>query len=217
MPKRKEVIVTKEIYHVFNKSIDNKNIFLTKYFIASALKRIRYYKFNNVIKYSDFIEYKKDINNSEKANAKLVDIFAYALMPNHYHFVLKELENNGIRRFISRFQMSFAWLYNKRVKRSGSVFQGRFKAKLIKNDQVLLHIVRYIHLNPVTAYMLDFENLKKSNTTSFQEYLSEAKGKLINKNVILKEFKNLNTFQSFHEDQIDYQRKLSSIKKILLD
>lgn len=220
MPKRKESIIQGEIYHAYNKAVGDNNIFLSTFNVLQALKRIRYYMYSQNQKYTDYISQELSVNNPPfiiNPDIPLVSIYAYAIMPNHYHFVLKESEENGIRRFISNFQMSYAWLYNKKEDRNGSVFQGRFKIKYITSTEQFIHVVRYVHLNPVTAYMYDFNRLSKSNLTSYYEYLHSKENNIVDTAFVLKQFSNIKSFIDFHKNQVDYQRKIASIKKLLID
>lgn len=223
MPKRKEHIVTGEIYHVYNKSVGSEQLFLGEFYLNQALNRIRYYKFEVEEKYILYSHYKRNIpadtfirKNSDRKNP-LIDIYAYAIMPNHFHFIIKELKVGGLRFFISNFQKSYARFYNAKNKRIGVVFQGRFKIKRITNTEQFIHIVRYIHLNPVTACMFDFKELSKSALTSYTEYLGLNKYKIVNTDFVLRNFASIDEFKMFHKNQVDYQRKLFMLKKLLIE
>lgn len=223
MPKRKEVIVPGEIYHVYNKSAGSENIFSSTYDVNQALRRIRYFKFLRRMKYVDFVGTKENFevkllaHDSFEHDKPLIEIYSHSIMPNHYHFVLKELISNGLTSFISNFQKSFARLYNAKNNRIGVAFQGRFKVKHIVSTEQLIHVVRYVHLNPVTAHMFEFSKLSGSERTSYKEYLNLQENKITDTEFILKQFSNIKSFIDFHKNQVDYQRKLASIKKILLD
>ena len=221
MPKRKTSIVPGEFYHVYNKSVGSEKIFLSEFNIKQALKRVHYYKFKRNLKYVDYVKIKEnrsDASLSNKQQDPLVIIYAYSIMPNHYHFVVKELKKEGLRSFISNFQMSFAWFYNSRNKRSGSVFQGRFKAKHIQSIEQLLHLIRYVHLNPVTAYLCDFKDLSNSLRTSYYEYVTDNhKNSIVDTKFVMKHFNSIKDFKVFHKNQVEYQRSLASIKKLLVD
>jgi putative transposase len=224
MPKRKEVFAPGEIYHVYNRAAGAEKIFIDNFYLNEALKRVQYFKFDVSAKYIYFNKYKKQFPSSillekDQQRAKpLVEIYSHSIMPNHYHFVLKELISNGLTSFFSKFQMSFARLYNARNNRSGVVFQGRFKSKLISNTEQFIHIVRYVHLNPVTAYLVEFEELSNSLRSSYSEYVnSNKKYNIIDSALVFRQFSSIEKFKSFHRNQVDYQRKLAFIKKILID
>jgi putative transposase len=80
---------------------------------------------------------------------KLVDILCYAIMPDHYHLLLKERKEHGITNFIHKCNISIAKYINIKESRSGPLFEGLFKAKHISTNEYLLHLSLYIHLNPL--------------------------------------------------------------------
>lgn len=80
---------------------------------------------------------------------RLVDIHAWCIMGNHYHLVLSEVVDEGITRFITKLNVGYAKYFNERYKRAGTLFQGRTKRVLIDSDEHFLHMLHYIHLNPL--------------------------------------------------------------------
>ena len=122
-------------------------------------------------------------------------------MPNHYHFLLKQLQNNGIKKFISNFQNSYSKSFNLINKREGSLFLHSFKSKIITSEEAFIHVCRYIHINHVSSYIIEFDQLTNYPFSSYSWYLN----------------KNVNRFIKFHEDQVDYQRRLKEIKNMLLE
>ncbi len=139
-------------------------------------------------------------------------------MPNHVHFLIKEIRENGIAAFMSNFQNSYAKYFNLKNGRTGALFQAMFKAVLIETDEQLLHVVRYIHLNPLTSFILkNIEDLAKYPWSSFQEYLGKSKWNIVDKDFILSFFPSLKHFIDFTKDQIDYQRELDKIKHLTFE
>jgi putative transposase len=86
---------------------------------------------------------------------QLVSVFAYCLMPNHYHFLLRQNVDGSISKFLQNIFNSYTQAVNLQQKRSGTLFQGRAKSRLVKNDAVALHLVRYLHMNPVGARLAE--------------------------------------------------------------
>ena len=84
-----------------------------------------------------------------------IDLLVYCLMPNHYHFLFRELLDGEISRFIQRLFSSYTQAYNKQQNRCGTLFQGRMKKKYVESPGYALELVRYIHLNPVRAGLVD--------------------------------------------------------------
>ena len=138
-------------------------------------------------------------------------------MPNHYHLILKQLTDNGVKTYISNFQNSYARFYNVKYDRLGTVFLSPFKAKYISTDNELLHISRYIHLNPVTAYIIEFPKLISYPYNSFREYLSPNKFNLINTDLILNLSGSKEKYKLFVENRANYQRELKRIEHLILE
>lgn len=78
-----------------------------------------------------------------------VSLLSYCLMPNHFHLLVYQRERDSIARFIQALCTSFSMYFNKRYKRVGTLFQGTYKAALVDSEAYLLHLTRYIHLNPL--------------------------------------------------------------------
>ena len=90
-----------------------------------------------------------------RAKAFLADyalsMMAYCLMPNHYHFLLRLEQDGALSRFVQRLFNSYTQAFNKQQGRGGTLFEGRAKSVLVDTDEYVLHLCRYIHLNPVKA------------------------------------------------------------------
>lgn len=99
-------------------------------------------------------------------------IYAYCVLDNHIHMVVKEGKDN-LSRVIKRIATSYAFYFNQKYKRSGHVFQDRYKSENIENEKYLLEVIRYIHQNPMKAGIGVTESYKWS---SYQEYLLKEPG-----------------------------------------
>src|SRR3972149_4785444 len=108
MPFRKELLVKGEIYHVFNKSVANQEILNNRRNIRVGLEILDYYRFHQKIRYSKYKllnkDLKRDYQELMRKSLPLVDIYSFTFMPNHYHFLVKQTEDDGIKKFISNFQ-----------------------------------------------------------------------------------------------------------------
>lgn len=119
---------------------------------------------------------------------------------------------------MSNFQNSYARYFNTKSKRISPLWQGQFKAVRIEDDNQLLHISRYIHLNPYTSFVVkNLKALLQYQWSSLSEYLNPATGGICSKEIILSQFGNLDDYQKFILDQADYQRRLEGIKHLILD
>ena len=139
-------------------------------------------------------------------------------MPNNYHLLLKQLIDGGISKYLSQVQNSYSRYFNVRRKKAGSVFQGHFKAKRIETDEQLIHLSRYIHLNPYSSYVVKLiDNLKTYLWSSLPGFLGENEYTFVNKSFILDLFQDKKDYQSFVFNQADYQRELENIKHLTWD
>jgi len=224
MPGRKTPLVTNEIYHVINRGTTSQPVFLNQKDYLRGLETIFYYQNKNPpLRYSFFLRLPRqqriELLNRLKSQRKfLVEIIAYCLMPNHLHLLLKQVQDNGISTFMSNFANSYTRYFNTRQKRVGPLFQGKFKAVRVETDEQLIHLSRYIHLNPHSSY--EVKNLKDLETypySSFPEYLNPKKSDNCTKEIVLHNFKNFTSYKKFVFDQADYQRKLQEIKHLALE
>lgn len=223
MPIRKAIFVNHKYYHVLNRGVAETIIFQRSNDYRRFLNLINFYRYkDSTLSFSKYL--KLPVNQRvnfdkrlKEEGASQVEIFAYCLMPNHFHLQLKQISDNGIQKFLTNVQNGYAKYYNIKYKRYGPLFQSRFKAKIILNDELFLHISRYIHLNPITSYLVTLKGLPSYPWSSLPEYLNSTNEGFVNKNFILKMVGGKEKYKKFIYDQIDYQRKLQKIKHLLLE
>ena len=223
MPGRILPLVNDQIYHVFNRGIDHRPTFTYKKEFERAMMVLSYYSFTTPpMKLSLFLKLsnenrQKILSDLSQQNKKLVEIICFCLMPNHFHFLLKQIEENGISKYMSKLQNSYTRYFNTRNERIGPLFLDQFKAILIQTDEQLIHVSRYIHLNPLTSYVVkEFEDLKNYPWSSFVEYSGNL-SVICSKELILGHFKNSEDYEQFVKDQVNYQRELNVIKHLTLE
>lgn len=222
MALRKTILANNEIYHIYNRGVEKRPIFLNRRNYTRFIDVINYYRFANCpIKFSYFKklaskERKNILKKLEDESKRLVDILAFCLMPNHFHFLLKQLTDKGISKFMAKITNGFSHYFNIRHDRSGHLFQGNFGAVRIEDDEQYMHVSRYIHLNPVTSYLIEIKNLASYKYSSYPEYIGESSG-FTNVKEALSYFGNPNKYKEFVEDQADYARKLADIKHLTLE
>lgn len=140
--------------------------------------------FRNQRDYNKFLEYL--ISAKDKYNFY---IYAYALMPNHYHLLLETTQPN-ISKLMHYVNSSYTTYFNIKHKAVGHLFQGRFKSIIISKDSYLLELSRYIHLNPVRARIVN--NPENYKWSSFVEYIRTTENSIVD----LKEMRNYFTMNS---------------------
>lgn len=229
MPTRKIPLVTGEIYHITNRGIDHRPVFTEKREFKRALQTIYFYQFvSPSIKLSKFLllslaDQKDYLDKLNKSSKRLVEIFSYCLMPNHFHFLLRQAQEKGITQFISQFENSYTRYFNTRHRRVGPLFLDQFKAVRIESEEQLVHVSRYIHLNPYSSFIVKNQIVKNQKEllkypwSSLPEFLDPKMEGICQKEMILDYFQDSEAYKNFVLDQADYQRRLDQIKHLTLE
>lgn len=212
MPSRTHPLVNGEYYHILNRGVDKMNIFRNLYDFQRFLKTMLYYQ---IIGPKPRFSLFAPTTNSLDKNKKIVEIICFCLMPNHFHFLLKQLTDGGITEFISKLSNSYTKYFNAKTRRVGPLLQGEFRSVLTESNEQLLHLSRYIHLNPSVSGLAD--NLEKYPWSSYLEYIGLNPKQICSKKIILDQFKTPKHYQEFVLDQESYGRELEIIKHKVLD
>ena len=162
MPRRVVPLVPGLYYHVYNRGNNYQPIFFDQENQRFFLTQLRRYVADSC-----------------------AEMIAYVLMPNHYHLLLRVAGEN-FSRGMQKFSISYTKSINKRYGRVGALFQGAFKAVLVENNQHLLHLSRYIHLNPLHAGLV--KRPQDWEFSSYREYIGLRYGTLPNPDIILSFF-----------------------------
>lgn len=213
MPSRIIPFVNGQFYHVYNRGSEKRQIFDTKKDFQHFIKAIKYYQLEGpkpkFSRFSSISLFKPELSK------KIVDIIAYCLMPNHFHFLVRQTKDGGITEFISKLTNSYTRFYNTKYNRIGPLFQGEFKAVLVEYDEQLLHLSRYIHLNPLVAYLI--KDLTDYEWSSYNEYVNNKKEGICSKQEILAFFNSPKEYKQFISDQADYALQTALYKHKLID
>ena len=210
-------------YHVFNRGVEKRNIFLEEsdylnfiYYLFAYLQPIE----KVVEKYPDTPTRLYGKNLSEE-----VELVAYCLMPNHFHLLLKQNTKDGVSKLLKQLTNAYTLYFNQKNDRVGGLMQGRFRAVGIDNESLFIHLVRYIHLNPVVSPAHRSlgegggitQDLNSYRWSSYGDYLGQSAELPSSKSKILSYFPSVGAFKGFHEDQIDYAKDLEKIKHLAID
>ncbi len=168
-----------QIGHIYNRGVDKRDIFLKETDYLRFLHNM--FELNDNRKHSNVGYYFKQNQNIEvqpqyferKPRELLVEILAFVLMPNHYHLILKQKKENGIVKFMQKIGTGYTMSFNNKYNRDGSLFQGRFKAVLVDSDPYLVHLLNYIHFNPLKLPNLNSPNLEGYRWSSFPDYIGK--------------------------------------------
>lgn len=194
-------------YHIYNRGVEKRNIFNNSLDYKTFLSILESYMEPKTL----FIagSHKNQIASwRSKLEENEIEILCFCLMPNHFHLLLKQNSKDGVTRFMRRISNAYVSYFNKKHDRVGTLFQGKFKAVLIDKDAYLLHLSRYIHLNPLEVRPLT--ELHNYPHSSYACYLNKQKIPWINTIPILSFFKKtklqkvlglkkFNTYKSFVE------------------
>lgn len=213
MPGRITPLVNGEFYHLYNRGSDKRPTFNQPRDYKRFQQTLYYYqflgpkpRFSRFAK-ADLSSFKPDLNK------KLVDIISYCIMPNHFHFLVKQLKDNGISIFISQLCNSYTKYFNTKYPRVGPLFQGKFQSVLVETEAQFIHLSRYIHLNPVVSGLA--KNLEDWSWSSYLEYIN--KPFICNTSEILNLFPSQKKYQEFVKAQIEYGTTLEILKHRTID
>ena len=161
-------IVTNQIYHIITKSHYCPASFIDAPDYRRMVEAIKFYRFiDHPGKLSCYLQNQKVVSNN---SACLLDIIAFCLMPNHIHLLLRQKSDNGISKFMSLILNSYTKYFNLKHERQGPMWEKRFKHVCVESDGQFVHLTRYIHLNPVTAFLV--QDPSRWEFSSYREYAS---------------------------------------------
>lgn len=194
-------------YHIYNRGVEKRDIFLDEQDCAVFLHYLKLY-LSPVDELLTQHQLGFRVQRFIPLNlSKEVDLLAFALMPNHIHLQIKQYTRDGIIKFVRRLLTSYAMYFNKKYKRVGVLFQSTYKAVLIESESHLLHLSRYIHLNPIKlkSPLINFIDF-----SSYSYYLGHKQASWMKPEEILgyfksgqrKNLKDLLSYQSFVEDYL---------------
>ncbi|MFW6143845.1 MAG: transposase [Patescibacteria group bacterium] len=173
-------------YHIYNCGVEKRKIFNNDQDYIRLLDTIDFYRYEQKASYVQFQNLNKEAKqvytelhprDSNHLNIRLV---AYCLMPNHFHFLIKPAKKGSIPQFMSNISNSYTRYFNIKNERLGSLFQGTYKAKEIPNDESLLQISRYIHLNPCKSRKANLDGNLRPENYPFSSYRNWIRTGLLN-------------------------------------
>jgi len=197
-----------EYYHIYNRGNSKQRIFhddqdhrrfVDLLYISNSSSKFNLYDLN---RNHNFNIYDYETDNP------LVAIGAYCLMPNHFHILITEIEDSGISKFMQKLATAYSMYYNKKYKRTGGLFEGKFKSEHADSDTYLKYLFSYIHLNIVKLIQKDWKergirdkektlnHLKLYKYSSYLDYLeiNRPQGKILNVKLFPKYFSTRKIF-----------------------
>lgn len=200
----KSPLATGSFYHIYNRGVEKRIIFESPRDYERFLKTLSYYRnYPTPRKLSVHLLSDSPPVSSKIDQKELVRIICFCLMPNHFHLLLEQLEENGITEFMRRISDSYTRYFNTKNDRVGPLLQGTFKAKLIETDEYLLQLSKYIHRNPLSLPIWK-KRLSEYAFSSYPGYLnSKRRFEFVGGEAITNFFNNYHksmAYQSFVEE-----------------
>jgi len=173
---KKPQLENNEIYHILNRGVEQRNIFLDDKDYLRFIHDL--YEFNdeapaeNIYYKSISLESYEVKPRKIRERKSIVEILAFCLMPNHYHLLLKQKKDNGISKFMQKLGTGYTMSFNKKYKRKGTLFQNTYKAILIDKQNHFYNLPYYIHLNPLDLKFPEWRERKLKDYNGAIEYLN---------------------------------------------
>jgi putative transposase len=192
MPYRGDAFAQGQYYHIYNRGAGKGKIFFNDGNYEYLLRLVRQY--------------------AQKYGATTI---AYSLMPNHYHFLLRQEADEPLSKFMQLLFNAYVQALNLQQERTGTLFEGRFKHKCVDKWEYLMMLCRYIHLNPVTAKLVRRpEDWAHSN---YREWIGLRDGALVEKVFVQDHFPSAKEYVKFVNDVEDEKNSYEKIRKYMFD
>lgn len=217
---RRQPLITGQYYHIYNRGVDKRDIFSDKNDLYRFIESIK--EFNRIDKIESLSNLRKLKTNSQigvrpLSGEPLIEIVSYCLNPNHFHFILKQVSDNGISLFMKKLLGGYTSYFNIKNSRSGSLFQGKFKSQLIINENYFNKLIGYVNKN----YLIHSIPENKSELVFSGDFEYENnKFNLISKNEgkrILEIFGGVNKFKKHCDEIVSIIREERGKKSLLED
>lgn len=165
-----------KIYHILNRGVDKRKIFLDKQDYFRFIHDLFVFNDRDILNTTFRNFQKSDKNNNIEPERKprklLVDIHAFCLMPNHYHLLISPRTKNAIPKFMHKIDMGYSKYFNTKYKRKGTLFEAKYKSILITKEPHFSYLPYYIHLNPLDLKFKEWRRGELNNYKKAMEYLN---------------------------------------------
>lgn len=216
---RKTHFVNNEFYHVYNRGVDKRKIFQDPHDIRRFLKCMDEFNvidpigsmYLNALNKNNI----KETKTSKNKKDKLVNFICFCLNPNHYHFILEQLVDDGIEKFMHRCGTSHSMYFNNKNQRTGALFQGKFKAVHVDSNEYLLHLSAYVNLNNKVHKLIG--KAYQLSRSSWGEYTGENNFNFCEKGIILEQFKSLEKYKEFARSSLGDIQKRKEMREFILE
>lgn len=219
MPRREDVFQNNDYYHIYNKTIDKRNVFELDMVAREFISTFLYYRSTRShLRYSRSKLLDASLQDDLWRQVMIekyfrVQIVAYCIMPNHYHFLVKQVQDSGIITFMANTLNSITRYFNILNKRRGPIFLTQFKSKKIYTEEQLIYVSRYIHTNPFASSLVGrIEDVFTYPYSSFPSYMGGNSDKIYGE-IVTQYFGNkIEGYKNFIINNADEQKELEYIK-----
>jgi len=190
MPHRHIKFLNGSYYHFYNRGVNHSDIFI---------ERENYHYLLRLIK-KNFLKHR-------------ISMIAYCLMPNHYHLFVRPETDDSLSTCLKAVFISYVQAFNKQYGRSGPLFEGRFRSILVGELFYMLHLYRYIHLNPVVTGLVD--SPEQWEFSNYREWIGLRNGQLVDREFVSKHFKSPEQYKEFIRANVVLERDKSKWKRYI--
>lgn len=203
-----KIYLENSYYHIYNRGVGKQDIFLDEQDYKVFLHYLKRY-LTQPPESPDQIRTRWRSDLYDK-----IHLIAYCFIPNHFHLMVKQFVKEAITDFMRALSNSYVGYFNKKYKRTGPLFQGRYKATLVETEPYLLHLTRYIHLNPIELGEVrpgTGSDLVSYPYSSYGDYLSKRRTGWVHPEEILNFFKTAQ--RTSLKDVLSYQSFVENYKE----
>lgn len=165
------IFSTGEFYHLYNRGNDKRTIFCDKKDYERFLSLLYLCNSDVSLHRSNYFNLSLNEILELDRGEGIVDIGAYCLMPNHFHILVHEKKEGGISIFMQKVSTAYTMYFNNKYERSGSLFEGRFRAKHISGNNHLKYLYSYIHLNPIKIRDAHWKERDLPEISKYKQFL----------------------------------------------
>ncbi|MDI6777941.1 MAG: transposase [Patescibacteria group bacterium] len=211
---KKTILANNEYYHVFNRGVEKRNIFTCDHDYMRFLISMKEFNRQDPVVSLYRLSQPSVAVRPLQTQRKLVEIACYCLNPNHFHLILKQISDGGISEFLKRLQGGYTGYFNYRYKRSGVLFQGKFKSVRVKTNAHLLYLSAYVNRN---YFIHGYGDNSDWPYSSLWDYIGKRNSKICDKDVILNKFKDKKDYQKFTQENALYMKEKKEDEELLLE
>ena len=219
-----KVYVADGVYHVYNRGVEKRNIFLDAHDYAVFLYYLKTYLLPPELAPDDRTPRGLRIRLQKLELHRRIQLMAFCLMPNHFHLMLRQHDERAMPELVRRVRNGYVEYFNPKYKRVGALFQGSYRAVLMKDEAQTVILSRYIHHNPVELLSsLELKSLADYPYSSYSYYLGLRSAAWLDPQPVLASFREQPhdrspvAYREFVESESAYEADSVTLKAVTLD